>query len=140
MRYFATFLLVGLVAVSVGRRPAPVIWAEDEAAQPNPSGHRYPDFGFLPPPNQYEGRVFHLSQDYPQKLPDAGRVPTVCKTDMDDVKKNWRNYLMEVRAYCFKGNVLGGDVADDWQVQNNKDNPWYHMPWQHYGPNGREGI
>jgi hypothetical protein len=47
---------------------------------------------------------------------------------------------LEVRAYCFEGNIQGGDVKDDWCVQDNKVRKWYHMPWQHYGPNGREGI
>jgi hypothetical protein len=145
MRNLTSILLIALLAVSLGRIPTRVAsMATEQDAQLRgegaASGHRYPDFGFLPPPSQYEGRVFHLSQDYPQKLPDADRIPAICKTDMNDFKQNWRKYLMDVRAYCFRGNVLGGDVEDDWVVQNNKCNPWYHMPWQHYGSNGREGI
>jgi hypothetical protein len=102
------------------------------------AGHRYPDFGFMPPAHQYVGRVFKLSQDYPAKLP--GTPPDVCTKDFDEIKKGWRQYLLEVRAYCFEGNVGAADVEDDWRVENNKKRPWYHMPWQHYGPNGREGI
>ncbi|HEX7815954.1 MAG TPA: hypothetical protein VF436_12560, partial [Dyella sp.] len=31
-------------------------------------------------------------------------------------------------------------MESDWYVQNNKVRAWYHAPWQHYGPSGREGI
>jgi hypothetical protein len=111
-------------------------------AEPEPakSGHRYPDFGFLPPPNQYEGRVFKLSQGYPQKVPPDANVPEIATRDFEKVKKEWKQYLLDVRAYCFKGNVGEDDVEDDWRVENNKDADWYHMPWQHFGPKGREGI
>jgi hypothetical protein len=145
MRYFAWFLLLALLATFVGTRAAHVASPGGEAeAKPGregaASGHRYPDFGYLPPPNQYEGRVFKLSQDYPKVPPDASQIPAFCKNDFEDVKTNWRQYLLDVRAYCFKGNVLGGNVEDDWRVENNEENKWYHMPWQHYGPSGREGI
>jgi hypothetical protein len=114
--------------------------AELEIEAPGAARHRYPDFGFMPPERQYEGRVFKLSQDYPTKLPDPGQVPTFCTKDFSDVKKNWKQFLMAVRAYCFADTVFGGDVEDDWRVENHPKNHWYHMPWQHYGPNGREGI
>src|SRR4051812_28474181 len=48
--------------------------------------------------------------------------------------------MLDVRAYCFKGNIFGEDVEDDWRVENNTQVAWYHVPWQHYGPNGREGV
>ncbi|HEX3150564.1 MAG TPA: hypothetical protein VHR66_20975 [Gemmataceae bacterium] len=99
--------------------------------------YHYPDFGFLPPPNQYEGRVFHLSQNYPQEA--NAPVPDFATRDFDDVKKNWRQYLLDVRAYCFKGNTAGPNVEDDFDVAHNGTG-WFHMPWQHFGPNGREGV
>lgn len=103
-------------------------------------GHRYPDFGFMPPAHLYEGRVFRLSQDYPKQEPARAKIPAVSTRDFEEVKKNWKQYLLDIRAYCFNGNVAGGDVEDDWRVEDNKVTRWYHMPWQHYGPNGREGI
>ena len=45
-----------------------------------------------------------------------------------------------MRTYCFEENVGHADVADDWRVENNPTRRWYHMPWQHYGDKGREGI
>jgi hypothetical protein len=104
-----------------------------------PSAHHYPDFGFMPPARNYEGRVFKLSQDYPP-LPEPKRIPAVCTSDFHKVKTEWKQYLLDVRAYCFQENVGNADVEDDWRVEHNKENRWYHMPWQHYGPHGREGI
>jgi hypothetical protein len=43
--------------------------------------------------------------------------------------------MMKVRDYCFEGNT---DV--DFRVEHNNKRAWYHMPWQDYGPSGREGI
>jgi hypothetical protein len=118
----------------IGSQPIP------EAAEPEKPGHRFPDFGYLPHPSNYEGRVFKLSQDYPKTLPAANSIPEIATRDMENVKKEWKKYLLDAREYCFKGNVGADDVEDDWQVENNQQNKWFHMPWQHYGPNGREGI
>lgn len=94
--------------------------------------YRFPDFGYLPPTNQYAGPFFRLSQDYPANKPDEGNVPHFFRTDF---KKDWRLYLLQVRSYCFEGNTGG-----DFRVEHNPLRKWYHMPWQHWGPTGREGI
>lgn len=91
----------------------------------------FPDFGFMLPPAEYSGPVFKLSQNYPATLP-AGPLPEFFKTDF---KKDWRKYLEQVQDYCFEGNT-----EVDFRVENNKARDWYHMPWQHYTNNGREGI
>jgi hypothetical protein len=101
------------------------------AAAPGPRTP-FPDFGFLPPPSQYKGAVFKLSQDYPAAQPPASAMPPFMNVDF---QKDWRNYMMQVRSYCFEGNV-----ENDWRVENNRVRKWYHVPWQHYGPTGREGI
>lgn len=51
----------------------------------------YPDFGFLPPPTDYKGRVFTLSQHYPRTEPNAGQRPEFLKIDF---KEHWREYLL----------------------------------------------
>ncbi len=143
MRTSITSLLlatVATVAAVTGSGPVPLPAAFQKTAEPTRSGHRYPDFGYLPAPQQYEGRVFKLSQDYPTALPAGGDVPEIATRDFDAITKDWRTYLLDVRAYCFRGNIRGHDVEDDWQVEHNTENHWYHMPWQHYGPTGREGI
>lgn len=91
----------------------------------------FPDFGYMLPPSEYTGPVFKLSQNYPTTVPD-GPVPEFFKTDF---KKDWRKYLEQVQDYCFEGNT-----EVDFRVENNKARDWYHMPWQHYTPSGREGI
>lgn len=89
-------------------------------------------------PGQYTGPVFKLSQDYPAAKPGADKIPSFFskfpKTLTADFS-NWQGYMMAVRDYCFEGNL---DI--DWRVQENKVRPWYHIPWQHYGAAGREGI
>ena len=91
----------------------------------------------MPPAKTYVGRVFHLSQDYPREMPSEDQKPAFLKLDF---KSDWRKYIMAVRDYCFAGNIQGGDVADDWNVAADSPPRWFHMPWQHFGPSGREGI
>lgn len=97
----------------------------------------YPDFGFLPPPTEYKERVFTLSQKYPTTEPSASQRPEFLKIDF---KEHWREYLLAAQDYCFKDNVKGGDVADDFDAALRPNPTWFHVPWQHYTPNGREGV
>lgn len=90
----------------------------------------FPDFGFMLD-TQYHGPVFKLSQDFPSVLP----TPPLPPFFEIDFKKNWKEYLLAVRQYCFEGNT-----EVDFRVENNKVRNWYHVPWQHFGPNGREGY
>ncbi|HEX5708119.1 MAG TPA: hypothetical protein VFX96_12530 [Pyrinomonadaceae bacterium] len=124
------FLTLTLSAVwLLARTPGSV------AAQRRPAAaarEPFPDFGFLPPPDQYTGQVFKLSQNYPATRPPNSARPAFLKIDF---RTNWYEYMMAGRAYCFEGNLEA-----DWRVENNKVRRWYHMPWQHYGSFGREGV
>lgn len=91
----------------------------------------FPDFGYMLPPSEYHGPIFKLSQDYPDKMPKEP-LPDFFQTDF---KKDWRKYLEQVQEYCFEGNT-----EVDFRVEKNHKRAWYHMPWQHYGANGREGV
>lgn len=86
---------------------------------------------FIPPPSIYSGPLFVLSQNYPAQKPAA---PPPAFLSMK-FKADWKAYMMQVRDYCFEGNT---DV--DFRVEHNKTRAWFHMPWQDYGPQGREGI
>ncbi|WOS40758.1 hypothetical protein [Xanthomonas rydalmerensis] len=100
------------------------------------SAGRFPDFGYAPP-STYTGPVFQLSQDYPQQ-PPSGPLPSFFQKLPRPLTNNfetWRGYADAVKTYCLEGNV-----ESDWYVQNNKLRRWYHAPWQHYGPHGREGV
>lgn len=102
------------------------------------SAGTFPDFGYQPPTNEYAGPLFELSQNYPQQMPPASHMPVFFKllpTTLTPDMEAWRPYMMAVRKYCLEGNV-----KVDWRVQDNPVRHWYHMPWQHYGPFGREGI
>jgi hypothetical protein len=129
---------VGVLAVFVVFAPSirRTTAAAAEADKPYVDQH-YPDFGFLPPPTEYKGRVFTLSQKYPKAEPGASERPEFLKIDF---KEHWREYLLAAQDYCFKDNVLGGDVEKDFDAALRADPTWFHVPWQHYGPNGREGV
>jgi hypothetical protein len=119
---------------------SPDVRAQYSPAKSRPSSGtaKFPDFEFLPPPGQYSGRVFHLSQRYPDEQPGRDRMPDFFQIDF---RQNWRDYLMKAREYCFRGNITpGGNVEDDWNVAAQDPPRWFHMPWQHYGPQGREGV
>src|SRR5689334_23617930 len=121
-----SFLLPVLVATLICSCLAPA--PAPSSAQVTSRNKPFPDFGYLPPPDRYSGRVFRLKQDYPETPPQPGRLPPFFKTDF---QKDWKAYMHQVRAYCFEGNV-----EVDWRVEDNRIRAWYHVPWQHYGPNG----
>lgn len=122
-------------ALADGDQPA----SDPKAKEPARSPHNqqpFPDFGFPPPMDQFEGALFTLSQDYPtepivDKKPDFLSIPF----NENKEKQNWLEYLLAVRRYCFEGNI-----EVDWDVRKNAVRKWYHAPWQHAGPKGREGI
>ncbi|MDJ0823493.1 MAG: hypothetical protein QNJ09_17000 [Paracoccaceae bacterium] len=99
----------------------------------------FPDFGFMEAPGTYVGPVFVLSDDFPKDMPDLD--PEVAEILAMDFESDPLGYVMAVRDYVFKGNIHGGPVANDFVLQNNSEgNDWYHVPWQHWGPSGREGY
>ncbi len=110
--------------------------AADKVGAPFVDQH-YPDFGFLPPTTQYHGRVFVLSQNYPAAEPPKAGQPSFLKIDFT---KNWKEYLLAAQDYVFADNVRGGDVADDFDAAKRDKPTWFHVPWQHFGPYGREGV
>jgi hypothetical protein len=98
----------------------------------------FPDFGYQPPPKlNYKGELFRLSQNYPQQLPS--RTPPeffkLLPSPLSNNFEDWRTYVNSVGKYCLEGNA-----ENDWNVQKNTVRQWYHMPWQHFGAGGREGI
>jgi len=100
------------------------------------SAGTFPDFGYAPP-SSYKGELFHLSQDYPKQLPKEP-LPAFFKllpSPLTNDFEKWRPYTEAAKKYCLEGNV-----DNDWVVQKNTVRHWYHAPWQHYGPLGREGI
>jgi hypothetical protein len=89
-------------------------------------------YEFKPPPGEYSGPFFDLNQDYPTEEPPASERPSFFKTDF---RTEWRKYMMEVRTYCLEGNTEAA-----WLGEKNPVRPWYNMPWQDAGENGREAI
>ncbi|MGH7453533.1 MAG: hypothetical protein ACRENG_19445, partial [bacterium] len=93
------------------------------------SSAQFPDARDKPPAN-WTGPVFRLSQDYPQKRPRNEEPWKAFK-----FKTQPQEYLERVLQYVYEGNV-----EVDWDGQKNAVRKWYHTPWLHVGPNGREFV
>ncbi|GJE54330.1 hypothetical protein [Methylobacterium thuringiense] len=96
-----------------------------------------------PAPN-YRGRVYKLSQDYPNQLPPAEKLPWQKIDFKDGGPVDPRAYLQALLDYGLEGNV---DV--DFYVEDNKVRKWYGMPWMDWntevasdwpGTDGREFV
>lgn len=157
-----TRLTVLVAACGLAFVPFAVLQPQEKPAAAPPAGpddtflvgkdEPFPDFGFLPPADQYAGPLFRLRQNYPDAEPGADRRPTFLAIpfqENDGTKQNWKKYLLAVRDYCFEGNVdqkppAGkGEVDGNWVLQRNPKRDWYHVPWQHWdrtGRAGREGV
>jgi len=102
--------------------------ASSDAAQ---TVHDFPDARDLPPAG-WSGPVFHLSQNYPLSMPASGDEPWL----QYDFRTQTVDYLGAILAYA-----LDGNVAVDFQGQNNAVRTWYHAPWLHANTHkGREFI
>lgn len=99
----------------------------------------FPDFGHMVEPRKYhDGRVFRLSQSYPRLEPEI--EPAVQKILSIDFKQDWKQYALAVREYILEGNTNNANYGNHFYLENNKVRDWYHVPWQHWGKTGREGI
>ena len=96
------------------------------------------------PPADYTGRVFKLSQAYPDTLPPAEDYPWLKIPFEDGGPVDPEAYLRALLAYGLEGNV---DV--DFYVEDNKVRRWYGIPWMDWntevasdwpGTDGREFI
>lgn len=86
-------------------------------------------------PPGYTGPVFSLSQNYPQTLPPKAAYPWLKVPVPNGRISDPKAYVMAVKQY-----VLEGNTDTDFVFQNNKVRPWFHLPWMHASPIGREFI
>lgn len=101
------------------------------------SGYDPADFGWT-------GRVFELSQDYPDTLPPKEDYPWLAIPFENGGPTDPEAYLRALLAYGLEGNV---DV--DFYVEDNTIRHWYSMPWMDWntevdsdwpGTDGREFV
>lgn len=81
-------------------------------------------------PQDYEGPIFKLSQDYPSVIPNEPKP-----WEEIDFKTQGDKYMGTLRDYIFEGMIEA-----DWRPENNQKNQWFHMPWMHIGKHPREFI
>lgn len=128
------------VAASIARAASAAHVEPESMFGSGKGSHRFPDFKleYRPTDAEYPAPLFRLSQDYPEELPpidDGARKILEIPFNDNTSEENCKRYLLAVRDYCLEGNI-----EVDWQGQDNKVRHWYHVPWQHYGEKGREGI
>lgn len=99
---------------------------------------RFPDFGAMLDPHKYNDRVFLLSQDFPKEMPTKDAA--LEKILSIDFKTDWKAYALAVRDYILEGNGNPNNYQNSFYLEDNKVRNWYHVPWQHWGETGREGI
>jgi hypothetical protein len=96
------------------------------------------------PPADYKGRVFKLSQDYPDQLSPKEDYPWLKIEFKDGAPVDPRAYLQALLDYGLEGNV-----EVDFYVEDNKIRGWYSMPWMDWnsevaadwpGTDGREFV
>jgi hypothetical protein len=94
---------------------------------------RFPDFQDEIPPG-YEGRIFRLSQNYPEKVVSEPLPAFI--TDLD-FKFNPMGYMQAVRDYVYTQNL-----NSNWRPEDNTEGEtnWFNVPWMHTGSNPREFL
>jgi hypothetical protein len=91
---------------------------------------RFPSFTDEVPRNN-QGSIFNLSQNYPSKKPKKENH----LWEQIDFKTQPLLYLQKLKDY-----VLEGNVEANWEAEKNKIRPWFHVPWLHKTPAGREFL
>lgn len=122
--------------------------ARNAAAKQNCVRGKFNDFylqgGGGDPPADYTGRVFKLSQDYPDQLPPKEDYPWLAIKFQNGAPSDPKAYLKALLDYGLEGNV-----GVDFYVEDNKVRPWYSMPWMDWnsevaadwpGTDGREFV
>lgn len=96
------------------------------------------------PPADYAGRVYKLSQDYPERLPPMEDYPWLAIDFENGGPVDPQAYLAAMLAYGLEGNT-----EVDFYVEDNKVRSWYAMPWMDWnsevaadwpGTDGREFV
>jgi hypothetical protein len=105
-----------------------IVTVQPEPPQPEPTP--FPDARDAPIAG-WDGPVFKLSQNYPTSPPPPETQPWKAF----NFRTQPEQYLASVLAY-----VLEGNREVEWRVDQNSIRKWYHVPWLHSGPNGREFV
>lgn len=84
-----------------------------------------------PVPSGWTGKVFRLSQSYPLTLHAPDAQPWLAFDPISQPSA----YVNALYWYALEGNIESG-----WDGATNKIRPWFHAPWMHFGPRGRDSV
>ena len=100
------------------------------------------------PPEDWDGPVFELSDNYPTELPEGGDDMPWMQIDVDFNDKNpdwttgpWKDYINAIIEYAFQGQDPNLTNESGWKSNVGGKDMWFHVPWMAYNPSaGREFI
>jgi uncharacterized protein YraI len=113
-------------------RPNIAIVTAPPSPAPQPSATPFPN-ARDEAPSTWTGHKFQLSQNYPTTPPAA--EPKPWKAFNFRTQAQAAQYLQSVLDYAKEGNV-----AVQWDGDQNAVRKWYHAPWLHRDANGREYV
>lgn len=129
-------VMFGVVSAQPSHSGATAVAAESQTSLGKPFG--FPDFGYMLAPEDHQGRVFRLRQDYPtDQLGPETEVQALLALDF---QADAERYSYAVRDYVLAGNIERPGYENDFFLEDNLVRDWYHAPWQHWGPTGSEGF
>ena len=137
-RHLPIALFIALILFNCKQEPEQdSVTVNSEQIAENLEKINFPDFGFMVSPDSTDARVFKLSDDFPDEMPEQDEaLKEILKIDF---KSDWENYMNAVQEYVFAGNAKT-DYENAFYLEDNSIRKWYHVPWQHWGPSGREGY
>ena len=82
---------------------------------------------------------FEMSQNYPVELAPMGDYPWLDIDVADGAPVDPDAYIRTLLDYGLDGNLRDGASGPDWFVDP-QSTEWFHIPWMHWGTNGREWM
>ena len=94
-----------------------------------------------PAPCDYAGNLFQPNFKFPTKAEEDKWIdPETHPWLKVNFTTDPELYLQKLLDYCFAGNIKPDDVQGSFDVTNCNRTKWFHCPWQHASPVGREPI
>ncbi|KAF8601620.1 hypothetical protein BDV93DRAFT_399188, partial [Ceratobasidium sp. AG-I] len=100
-----------------------------------PAEQQFNTSSLFPIPRTCELKPWKLRSDYPRYPPSDATNEFNAPWLRIDFSKDPEAYANTIRSYC-----LEGMVQSDFDVGKCKTREWYHAPWLHSGPSGREPL
>ncbi|KAG9081252.1 hypothetical protein FRC06_005692 [Ceratobasidium sp. 370] len=106
-----------------------------ERSELTPAERQFHTSSSFPLPASSTFEPWKIRNDYPLQPPPDPCSSTNAPWLQVDFTKEPETYANVIRSYCFDGMV-----QNDFNAHKCTTRDWYHAPWLHYGPTGREPL